>query len=453
MFRNSISRLWHLGASLFLIVAAVDVARAAARPPNIVFILADDLGWADVAFHDGSAPTPHLDRLAREGVELTQHYVAPVCTPTRAGFMTGRLWSRFGVFAVEQKRCLPWDTVTLPRALKQAGYDTALIGKWHLGSKREWGPRHYGFDHTYGSFAGGVGPYEHLYKRGPYSKTWHRNGEYLTDEGHVTDVITAEAVSWIQARREAPYFLYLPFTAPHLPVMEPAEWLAKVPAGTKGEVRRHYVAAIMHFDDAVGRVLAAIERTGRRENTLVVFSSDNGGSQRENNNDLKYPGGPYPEGPMPGQNHPLRAGKGSVYEGGIRTPTIAWWPGRLAPGKIRDPAQITDWMPTFCALAGYRPERDLKWDGVNLWPRLTGQVSRLEPRVIYTPFSRSTGLRDGDWKLVVTRKGDQAELFNLERDPQEANDLARDMPDRVARMRERLAEAARADRDAVVKEP
>lgn len=447
------SAVFKISCHVFILMALASISSAAGRPPNVVFILADDLGWADVSFNGGSAPTPHIDRLAREGIQLTQHYVAPVCTPTRAGFLTARLWSRFGVFRVVQTRCLPWDTVTLPRALKGRGYDTALVGKWHLGSKREWGPQHYHFDHTYGSFAGGVGPYQHLYKRGVYSQTWHRNGEFVTDEGHVTDILTAEAVKWIEARGDAPFFLYLPYTAPHLPVMEPSEWLAKVPASITGELARHYAACLMHFDDAVGQVVAALERTGRRDNTLLVFTSDNGGSLRENNNDRSYPGGPYPEGPMPGNNHPLRNGKGTLYEGGIRTPTVVSWPGRLAPGRITEPVQITDWMPTFCGLAGFRPEQDLKWDGVDLWPLISGQVRRLPARAIYTPFSRGKALREGDWKLIVSADGTKAELFNLARDPSETTDLAGQMPDRVQALRQRLVEAARADRDAVVAVP
>ena len=424
-------------------------ARDSAPPPNIVFILADDLGWGDVAFNGGSVPTPHLDRLAREGLQLKQHYVAPVCTPTRAGVLTGRLWSRFGVFSVVQSRCLPWETETLPRALKRVGYDSALIGKWHLGSQRDWGPQHYGFDHSYGSFAGGVGPYSHRYKRGNYSETWHRNGNLVEEEGHVTDLLAAEAVSWIESRGKAPFFLYLPMTAVHLPIKEPAQWLEKVPGQITGELKRQYAACTMHLDDTVGRVVAALERAGKRDNTLIVFSSDNGGTS-ENNNDKSYPGGDYVEGPMPGRNHPWRAGKGTVYEGGTRVPTIASWPGQLKAGVVNEPLQITDWMPTFCALAGYRPTQELKWDGMNVWPVLSGKVRHLPSRALYTPFARASALREGDWKLIVFAEGGKVELFNIADDPTEKNDLAAKMPERVETLRRRLAELAKADRDSVV---
>src|SRR5437868_1087498 len=167
--------------------------------PNIVFILADDLGYADVAFHGGNAPTPHIDKLAKEGLELTQHYVAPVCSPTRSALLSGRCWSRFNVTNPQSDRAYHWDTVTLPRALKSVGYDTCMTGKWHLGSLPEWGPNHFGFDHSYGSLAGGVGPWNHSYKQGEFAPTWHRNEKLLTEPGHVTDLIASEAVGWIES--------------------------------------------------------------------------------------------------------------------------------------------------------------------------------------------------------------------------------------------------------------
>ena len=298
------------------------VGSAAETRPNIVFIMADDLGWADVAFHGGNAPTPHLDRLARDGLELAQHYVAPVCSPTRTGLLTGRCWSRFGVTTPTNSRALPWDTITLPRMLKSVGYDTCLTGKWHLGSLPEEKPNLFGFDSSYGSLAGGVAPYNHHYKKGRFSETWHRDGKLIEENGHVTDLITAEAVRWIESRGAAPFFLYVPFTAVHLPIREPEEWLARVPATVKGEVARHYAACVMHLDDSVGRILAALEKTGRRKNTLVVFTSDNGGSTAENN-DTSYPDDQCPNGKLPGNNAPWRGEKGSLYEGGTRVPTVA----------------------------------------------------------------------------------------------------------------------------------
>lgn len=424
-----------------------------ARQPNIVFIIADDLGWADVGFHGGSAPTPNLDKLSREGVELSQHYVFPVCSPTRATLLSGRYCTRFGVTSPGNSRAYPFDTGTLPRALKAAGYDTCLTGKWHLGSKPEWGPNHFGFDYSYGSLAGGVGPWDHSYKKGEFARTWHRNETLVAEEGHVTDLITGEALRWLDSRGARPFFLYVPFTAVHLPVKEPKEWLDRVPGSISGEIARHYAACVMHLDDSVGRIVAALEKTGRREDTLVVFTSDNGGSTAENAGQT-YPPDGYPEGRLPGNNMPLRGEKGSLYEGGIRVPTFVNWPGKLKPGRIGSPLGVADWMPTFCALAGHEPDTDLRWDGQNIWPVLSGEA--VPPaRLLYWagPGFKQQAVRDGDWKLVVTKgakdKPNKEELFDLATDPNEATDLAAQMPDKVAQLKEKLRKVAEADRDAV----
>jgi arylsulfatase A-like enzyme len=437
-----------------LVLGQQGYADSPSSKPNIVFIMADDLGWSDVAFHGGNAPTPTLDRLAREGLELAQHYVAPVCSPTRTGFMTGRCWSRFGVTNPQNNRALPWDTVTLPRALKSVGYDTCLTGKWHLGSRPEEGPNHFGFDHSYGSLAGGVSPWNHRYKQGPFTQTWHRNEKLLEESGHVTDLITAEAVRWIESRGSAPFFLYVPFTAVHLPIKEPDEWLRRVPGSIQGDVPRHYAACVMHLDDAVGRILTALDKTKHRENTLVVFTSDNGGSTAQNN-DLKYPDDDCPNGKLTGNNQPWRGQKGDLYEGGTRVPTIVSWPGRAKPGIVEQPVQITDWMPTFCSNAGYRPERELKWDGADITAVLT-QHTELATRSLYAtaPGWRARSLRLGDWKLIVheEKNARRDELFNLAADPAESKNLAKEEPDRLEQLRAKLDEAMSNDLDAVAKD-
>jgi arylsulfatase A-like enzyme len=453
------SRAWpRMAVSLlgFLALAVWSMAADAPPPrPNILFILADDLGWSDVGFHHGNVPTPNLDKLAADGLELTQHYVYPVCSPTRSSLLSGRYASRFGVTNPQNPRAYRWDTVTMARALKSAGYDTALCGKWHLGSKPEWGPQMFGFDHSYGSLAGGVGPWDHRYKTGEFTQTWHRDGKLIEEKGHVTDLITREAIAWLEARTDKPFFLYVPFTAVHIPIREPAEILQRVPAAITEPSRRHYGANVMHLDDSIGKILAALEKTGKTANTLVIFGSDNGAFPTARNDDPLYPADNYEAGPAGGSNEPLRGIKGEVYEGGIHTPAVARWPGHLHAGKFQGVAHISDWMPTFCALAGYQPEKDLKWDGQNLWPQLTGAESP-QPRTIYIagPGFRASALRDGDWKLVVSRSGpakktaDKTELFNLASDPNEATDLAGQMPDVVGRLRAKLEQAAAADRDA-----
>ena len=419
-------------------------------------MIADDLGWADVDFHGGNVPTPHLRRLLGEGLELRQHYVAPVCSPTRAGLLTGRYWSRFGITTPTNHLGLPPETVTLARALRGAGYDTCLTGKWHLGSKPVWGPGHFGFDHSYGSLAGGVTPWSHFYKKGPFSVTWHRNGSLLTETGHVTDRLTDEAIGWIENRDpEKPFFLYVPFTAVHLPIREPDSWLARVPKQISGAVPRQYAACIMHLDAAVGRIVAAVEKSGRANNTLIVFTSDNGGSTAENN-DTKYPDDNCPNGKLPGSNLPLRGKKGDLYEGGTRVPTIVRWPAETAAGtSSQTPVHIVDWMPTFCAVAGAGADANqLKWDGLNLQPVLSGTGS-LPDRSLYSAGThfRSRALRHGDWKLIVfhNRNGTVArtELFNIASDPNEKHNLAESNPDTVSDLKQKLEAAMSRDRDAV----
>jgi arylsulfatase A-like enzyme len=424
--------------------------------PNFVFIIADDLGWADVGFHGARAPTPHLDRLAREGLELAQHYVFPVCSPTRATLLSGRYCTRFGITSPHSGRALPWDTITLPRALKDAGYDTCLTGKWHLGSVPEEGPNHFGFDHSYGSLGGGVGPWDHRYKEGKFTRTWHRNEKLLVEEGHVTDLITAEAVNWIAQRGQRPFFLYLPFTAVHLPIKEPKEWLNQVPPTITGDVARQYAACIMHLDDSVGQIISALEKHRHRENTLVVFTSDNGGSTAENAGQT-YPPDDYPTGKLPGDNRPLRGEKGQLYEGGIRVPTVASWPGKLKPGVFSQPLGIADWMPTFCALATHKPGKDLKWDGKNIWPLLSGG-SAATPRTLYWagPGFKTRAIREGDWKLIITNadkgKAAREELFDLSRDAEETNDLANQMQEKVTALKTVMSRVSKADRDSVAKD-
>jgi len=424
--------------------------------PNIVFMIADDLGWADVEFHGGNVATPNLNQLVRDGVELRQHYVAPVCSPTRTGFMTGRDWSRFGVTTPTNSQALPFETVTVAQALHDAGYATCLTGKWHLGSKPAWGPNHFGFDHSYGSLAGGVTPWSHFYKKGPYSVTWHRNETLVTEEGHVTDLLAAEAVRWIEGRDDdKPFFLYVPFTAVHLPIREPESWLARVPKTISGEVPRQYAACILHLDDAVGRIVAAVEKAGKSDNTLIVFTSDNGGSTAENN-DTKYPDDHCPNGKLPGNNLPLRGRKGDLYEGGTRVPTIARWPGKIPAGTSTEtPTHIVDWMPTFCALAESNANAgQLKWDGMNVWPAMIGKGA-LPNRSLYSAGTRfrSQALRAGDWKLLMfagrAPVEQRFELYNIATDPNEEHNLVESHRPKVTELKRMLDAAAANDRDAV----
>ncbi len=462
---------------------------AMAQSPNIIYILADDLGWADVGYNQGPIPTPNIDRLARESVILDQHYVAPVCTPTRAALMTGRYWSRFGIYRVQATQALPFDTYTFPRALKTAGYNTALIGKWHLGSKPEWSPNHFGFDYSYGSLGGGTGPWDHRYKEGIYSHTWHRNGERIAEEGHVTDLIGNEAINYIRNNDGAPFFLYVPFTAVHIPLKEPRQWLDAVPAavvekmtaryeelrraqpglfrpGENGPatsaLAREYAACVMHLDHEIGRIVETLEKTGKRGNTIIVFASDNGAAIGVENNDADYPSGQgYSSGAVPGSTHPLRGWKAMLYDGGTRTPAFVNWPGVLAPCTLTQPASIVDWMPTFSALLKIPPpQKDPKWDGINLWPHITGAKTATEERIIYTATNffgtKTSSLRAGDWKLIAS-EGEKSlanvMLFNMAADPYETKDLAGANPRKVSELLGKLRAAAKNDDDSVVPPP
>jgi len=419
--------------------------------PNIVIIVADDLGWADVGFHRGRIPTPQLDRLASDGVQLSQHYVSPMCSPTRAALLSGRFASRFGVVSATNSRVFRPGTTTLASALKAAGYDTAIIGKWHLGSEPKSGPLHYGFDRSYGSLAGGVGPYTHQYQDGPYTKTWQRDHVFVQEEGHVTDLLTKEAIQWIEQRSNSrPFFLYLAFTVPHHPLQEPPEWVNRFP-GIQPLSHRHYVAAVAHMDNAIGQVLAKLEASGRKGNTLVLFFSDNGAIPDDQNNRTEYPPGSYPEGPVGSSNAPLRGCKGQLYEGGIRVPAVAYWPARLKPGTTTAPVHVADWMPTLTTLAGYEGKSNLKWDGRDVWPLLTGRTQPVERVFYWLGLDHSRAGRRGDWKLIVhsPQLNRADELFNLAADPGEQTNVASGQPERVAALKRVLEEAARSDNDAL----
>jgi arylsulfatase A-like enzyme len=417
--------------------------------PNILFILADDLGWGDVSYHDSIIRTPSIDRLAASGVELDQHYVCPMCTPTRVSFLTGRYPGRFGRHATVPSNppVLPDGYETLATSLRNCGYDTALFGKWHLGSSPQYGPNHYGFNTAYGSLAGGVDPYNHRYKKGEFSITWHHNGKFVEERGHVTDLILREALQWIETR-ESPWFCYVPFTAVHIPAKAPQPWLDKYEFETydddplRDRSFKKYAAYASHMDYAVGQLVEALVCMCQRENTIIVFSSDNGAiSDYPVHSTDQYPGW-QEDTPRLGSNTPLRGQKAQVYEGGVRTPTLISWPSVLTPGKCEHPMQIVDWMPTFTRLVGYTPEHNPQWDGVDVWSLLTGERQEIENRSIFWNFRGTEfGMRQGGWKLITSEPIDpqKSELFNLDSDLYETQDVARDNPEIVRRLLDMIA--------------
>lgn len=424
--------------------------------PNILYILADDLGWADLSLHGSPIRTPNIDRLAHEGVELTQHYVCPMCTPTRASLLTGRHPGRFGAHATVPSNppVLPDGYQTLATVLRDGGYDTGLFGKWHLGSAPEFGPNHFGFNTAYGSLAGGVDPYNHRYKRGEFSVTWHRNGELVEERGHVTDLIVREATQWIESR-DRPWFCYVPFTAVHVPVKPTQAWLSQYHGNKfdddllKDLSFKKYAAYTSHMDHAIGELLESLERICQRENTIVVFTSDNGAIDQSpiHYTDM-YPGWQYAY-PRLGSNAPYRGFKAQLYEGGVHVPTVVNWRGKLEPGRVDHPMQIVDWMPTFSALADAPPQQDPRYDGQDMWPSISGSRETAPDRRLYWNFrgGRKLGVREGDWKLIsrLIDGNREVELFNIAEDPYEQHDQAGECPDMVKQLAEAIEEERRLD--------
>ncbi|MGI9110421.1 MAG: arylsulfatase B [Opitutales bacterium] len=416
---------------------------AGVEKPNILLIVADDLGWADVGWHGGFGKTPNLDRLVRTGLELDQHYVQPVCTPTRTALMSGRCPGRFGPQALSPSnlRAMPLGTTTLASALKSVGYRTHLAGKWHLGARPEWIPNAYGFDTSYGTLTGAADPWTHKYRKdSPYVDTWHRDGRLFHEEGNATELVAAEALKRITQGGDQPWFMYVPFHAVHSPVDAPAEYKKLYDEvrfhddAVKHESRLRMAAMVAQLDAKVGAFLEALERTHQREKTLIIFTSDNGGLESLKNAYV----GTVPDSPFNSENDPLRGQKNTLYEGGTRVCAFANWPGKLKPAKVTAPLYVGDWLPTLGGLTGFAPASDLKWDGLDRWKILTGEDATPAPRSIYIAHPQGRSLRHGDWKIIAMNKA-KAQLFNLAADPYEKEDLAGKEPQRLEEMRAKLA--------------
>ena len=438
---------------------AAEAAEAGARP-NLVIFLADDLGWADTGFRGSDIDTPNLDRLAKEGVELSRFYTAPICTPTRAALLTGRDPGRLGLAYSTIK---PWDNHGLhpdehlmPESLRAAGYQTAIIGKWHLGhAQSQFHPNARGFEHFYGHLHTEVGYYPPFRAQG--GRDLQRNGVSLDDEGYETELLADEALRWLAARdAKRPFFLYMPFLAPHTPLDAPEELRAKyadmpdnrAPArspldrqsriarlmGAKS-LRPMYAAVVEGMDRAIGRVLDALDEHGLSDNTIVLFFSDNGGQA------VYSVGG--------ADNAPLRGGKGETFEGGIRVVSLLRAPGRLPAGERVDTLMtVMDVFPTLLAATGVRSRARKPLDGIDLWDALSrGRPDPRDPEdlVVFVsespiPGSMRQTAFNARWKLVqrVERDFLEAEvshqLFRIDRDPYEERDVAAAHPARVQRM-------------------
>jgi arylsulfatase A-like enzyme len=463
-----------LGWSATVVCAAPSTAPASAPArPNVVLIVADDMGFADVGFNGGTdIKTPNLDRLAASGARLEHFYVQPVCSPTRAALLTGRYPMRqglqVGVVRPWASYGLPLEERTLAQALREAGYETAITGKWHLGHfQPEYLPTRRGFEHQYGHYNGQIEYFEHT-REGGFD--WHRNDKVNRDDGYSTHLIAAEAVKRIEQRdAKRPLFLYVPFNAVHGPHQVPEKY--KEPYAALKEPRRTYAGMMAAMDEGIGQILDAIDAKQMRENTLIVFTSDNGG-------------------PQPGtvtNNGPLKGGKGGLNEGGVRVAACAAWHGKIpAGGTVKQPLHAVDLYPTVLKLAGADATQKLPVDGIDVSDAVANGAT-LPPRAILLNATPANGaIRSGDWKLIIddraagdaaTAAGEEADdgaaaksgsarrqarqqavakadgigasaamkLYNVVQDPGEAKDLAAEQPEKVKELRaayDRLAAQA-----------
>ena len=429
---------------------ATSARSEAASRPNVIIFVADDAGWHDVGYHGSEIETPNIDRLAREGVELDQFYVWPTCSPTRASLLTGRPPSRFGILGPiggRSRLALPPGTLTLPEFLRRNGYQTAIIGKWHLGLRPEVGPLKYGFEYSYGYLHGQIDQYAHRYKNG--DRTWIRNDRFVDEKGHVTDLIAREGVRYIRELRSPgqPFFLYVAFSAPHYPLQEEDRWVSRYAGKISDSSRRLFAASMTHMDDAIGRILSAVREAGLADSTLVFFLSDNG-AQKNWTPHGEY-GNRYGPYPRLGNNRPLRGWKGELYEGGVRVPAAVYWPGGLAPTKVTEPISAMDIFPTLAGFAAERLRGDSGVEGIDVWAQLTGGRYLSLERVFYWRTRRALAVRVGRWKLIHhaprVQEAGVDELYDLREDPLETTDLAADHPDRVKELLEVLSEQSRRD--------
>jgi arylsulfatase A-like enzyme len=411
------------------------------RKPNILVIVADDLGYGDIGVHGGrSVPTPNIDALAAQGVRCSNGYVsAPYCSPSRAGLLTGRCQTRFGHefnphVGDEKNLGLPLDQRTIADRLHEAGYATGLIGKWHQGYDKAHHPQSRGFDDYFGFLVGGHNYLLHKDAEATFGSAYsfnslYRNRDLQKLDGYTTDLFTDEALAFMDRHTDKPWFLYLAYNAVHTPLEVLEKYGKRVPASVTDPDRRGYLSLLIGLDDAVGRLTERLKKTGGDKDTLVFFFSDNGGSGRKPF--LAY---------NTGVNSPLRGDKGQTLEGGIRVPFFVSWPGKIPADKVYDqPVWALDILPTACTVARAKLDSDL--DGVNLLPYLSGENTRAPHDALYWRFGPQKAVRKGQWKLVDWRDFEAKresgwELYDLGRDVGEKKNLASERPRIVAELRD-----------------
>jgi arylsulfatase A-like enzyme len=423
----------------------------AAQKPDIIVILSDDQGSYDVSWRGSEIKTPNLDKLAASGAKLEQFYVQPVCSPTRAALMTGRYPMRYGlqvgVVRPWANYGLPLEERLLPQALREAGYTTAICGKWHLGSfDKAYFPHARGFDHSYGHLLGAIDYFTHV-RDG--KDDWYRDDVPQKEDGYSTHLIAQEAVRLVKAQlKDKPLFLYVPFNAVHAPHQVPDKY--KEPYKNLPEPRRTYAGMLAAMDEAIGQILSTLDASGRRTNALIFFSSDNGG--------------PNPRRLT--SNGPLRAGKGTLYEGGVQVVACAAWAGHIKPGSVvRTPMHVTDLYPTFLKLAGAALEQKLPLDGVDVLACLTDGKPSPRKEFLLNATPTKGAIRLDNWKLVVNGNAPEPDdvedgsgnasvaklparktslaLFDLATDPSEKTNLAEEKPEQTKQLRLRYEELAK----------
>jgi arylsulfatase A-like enzyme len=432
----------HLTLTVLLLapLAALHAADPA-KPtkPNILVIVADDLGYGDIGVHGGKdVPTPHIDALAARGMRCTNGYVsAPYCSPSRAGFLTGRYQTRFGHefnphVGEEGKLGLPLEQRTIADHLHAAWYATGLVGKWHQGFDRAHHPQSRGFDDYFGFLVGGHNYLLHKDAEAEFGSAYsnnmiYRNREVQKLDGYTTELFTEEALAFLERHKDQPWFLYLAYNAVHTPLEVLEKYGDRVPKAITDRQRRGYLSLLIGLDDAVGRVTAHLRKTGKDQDTLIFFFSDNGGSGRKPF--LTY---------NTGVNTPLRGDKGQTLEGGIRVPFFVSWPDKIPAGKTYDhPVIALDILPTACAGAGAKADANV--DGVDLRKRLNGADTTAPHEALYWRFGPQKAIRKGKWKLVdwrdfETKQESGWQLYDLEKDMGEKNNLVKAEPQLVAEL-------------------
>ncbi len=414
-------------------------AFAASAKPNIVHIVVDDMGWKDVGFNGCTdIKTPNLDALAKGGVKFAQFYVQPMCTPTRAALMTGRYPFRYGLqtMVIPGTAAYGLDTseYLMPQCLKDAGYNTAIIGKWHLGHAHlaHW-PKQRGFDYAYGATIGELDYFKH----GDFGVLdWFRNNKPVHEKGYTTTLLGDDAVKYINAQSPAkPFYLYLTFNAPHTPYQAPPEYIDRY-KNIEEPTRRIYAAMVDCLDENIGKVVAALDKTGLRQNTLIIFNSDNGG-----NRNPMFAGqmADVSKIKLPADNGPWRGGKGELFEGGCRVAACANWPGHIKPGVVDGMIHAVDLYPTIAALAGASTARCKPLDGLNVWDVIAENKPSPRTEIVYNVEPFRGAVRQGDWKIIWrTLIPTSVDLYNLAEDPYEEKNVATAHPDKVAAMQDRL---------------